>query len=451
MNNTINIPEYQVSQFNKLIKKVIDSNFDYVRVKGEISEVKIATRGQLYITLKDTESILSGVIWDSKKKFLKFNPEVGMEVIVTGRITTWSKFKTTYQIDIDKVEISGEGALLKLIEERKKKLKELGIFDQKHKKEIPFLPNKIGVITSPTGSVIYDIINRIKERFPVNIDIWPVAVQGTSAVSNIIEAIIGFNEKISEKNKPDVIIIARGGGSTEDLMVFNDEHLAVTVYNSKIPIISAIGHETDTTILDYVSDLRASTPTAAAEKAVPVLNEIKQTVDHYSQRLNFYTDNYLENIKYNLFNLSKFLKAPKFIVNSFQDKLENAIGNLSKYINTSTKNNFNKLNNLSNLLRSPENNLNNKKDNFELFSKNLDRNFNYNIHYQKKELNKFSRLLNSNSVNQTLNKGYTIVRKSKKIIKNSKFINENDILNIQFSDQYIEIKVKKKLIKSIML
>ena len=445
MNNTINIPEYQVSQFNKLIKKVIESNFDYVRVKGEISEVKIATRGQLYITLKDTESILSGVIWDSKKKFLKFNPEVGMEVIVTGRITTWSKFKTTYQIDIDKVEISGEGALLKLIEERKKKLKELGIFDQKHKKEIPFLPNKIGVITSPTGSVIYDIINRIKERFPVNIDIWPVAVQGTSAVSNIIEAIIGFNEKISEKNKPDVIIIARGGGSTEDLMVFNDEHLAVTVYNSKIPIISAIGHETDTTILDYVSDLRASTPTAAAEKAVPVLNEIKQTVDHYSQRLNFYTDNYLENIKYNLFNLSKFLKAPKFIVNSFQDKLENAIGNLSKYINTSTKNNFNKLNNLSNLLRSPENNLNNKKDNFELFSKNLDRNFNYNIHYQKKELNKFSRLLNSNSVNQTLNKGYTIVRKSKKIIKNSKFINENDILNIQFSDQYIEIKVKKKI------
>ena len=269
MNELINVPEYQVSQFNRLFRDVIETNFSYVRIKGEISEIKRATRGQLYLTLKDDESILSGVIWDNKKRDLQFNPEAGMEVVVTGKITTWSKFKTTYQVDIDKVELAGEGALLKLIEDRKQRLKAKGIFDTEHKRTLPFLPNKIGVITSPTGSVIHDIINRIQDRFPTNIDVWPVAVQGHDAAETIINAIKGFNSVIFQ-DKPDVIIIARGGGSTEDLMAFNDEELAEVVFESVIPIISAIGHETDTTIIDYVSDLRASTPTAAAEKVVPM-------------------------------------------------------------------------------------------------------------------------------------------------------------------------------------
>ena len=281
MNRKINIPEYEVSEFNKAFKDVIQDNFDYIRIKGEISELKTATKGQIYLTLKDKVSILSGVIWEQKIKYLQLLPEVGMEVVVSGKITTWSKFKTTYQIDIDKIEISGEGALLKLIEDRKKRLKSKGIFDEEHKKEIPFLSSKIGVITSAEGSVIHDIINRVKDRFPTNIDLWPVPVQGVEAPEKIIEAIEGFNSSKYELN-PDVIIIARGGGSTEDLMAFNDEKLAISVYDSKIPIISAIGHETDTTIIDYVSDLRAATPTAAAEKAFPlqivfifILNEFK--------------------------------------------------------------------------------------------------------------------------------------------------------------------------------
>ena len=249
MNRKINIPEYEVSEFNKVFKDVIQDNFDYIRIKGEISELKTATKGQIYLTLKDKVSILSGVIWEQKIKYLQLLPEVGMEVVVSGKITTWSKFKTTYQIDIDKIEIAGEGALLKLIEDRKKKLSQQGYFDEANKKQIPFLPNKIRVITSPTGSVIHDIINTISDRFKQPIEIWPVSVQGVEAVESIIEAVTGFNN-MNLDEKPDVIIIARGGGSTEDLMAFNDEKLAISVYHSLIPIISAVGHETDTTIID---------------------------------------------------------------------------------------------------------------------------------------------------------------------------------------------------------
>ena len=190
-----NIPEFYVSEFNNKFKEVIELNFGYVRIRGEISELKTATKGQIYLTLKDETSILSGVIWESKKNLISFKPEIGMEVIVTGRITTWSRFKTTYQIDIDKLEIAGEGVLLQLIEERKKRLKEKGLFDQKNKKELPYLPSRIGIITSPTGSVIHDIINRIKIRFILYADLWPVSVQGTDAVESIILAIPGHYGK----------------------------------------------------------------------------------------------------------------------------------------------------------------------------------------------------------------------------------------------------------------
>ena len=255
MIDKINIPEFEVSEFNQAFKEAIESNFNYVRIKGEISEVKTATRGQIYLTLKDEDSILSGVIWDQKKKYLDINPEIGLEIIATGRITTWSRYKTTYQIDIDKIEIAGEGALLKLIEERKKRLQKKGYFDEDKKIPLPFLPERLGIITSPTGSVVHDIINRVNDRFPMPLDIWPVSVQGVDAADSIINAIEGFNKL--KLGKPDILIVARGGGSTEDLMAFNDENLATSVFESKIPIISAIGHETDTTIIDLVSDLRA--------------------------------------------------------------------------------------------------------------------------------------------------------------------------------------------------
>ena len=289
MNKKNNIPEFKVSEFNESFKDLIESKFSYLRIKGEVSEVKTATKGQLYLVLKDEDSILSGVIWQSKKNYLNIQPELGMEVIATGKITTWSKYKTTYQLDIDKIELEGEGALLKLIEDRKKKLKTKGIFDEKYKKNLPLIPKKIGIITSPNGSVIHDIINKIKERFLIDIDLWPSAVQGTEAEMSIIKAIKGFNS-FEKKDQPDVIIIARGGGSTEDLMTFNSENIAMAVFESSIPIVSAIGHETDTTIIDYVSDLRASTPTAAAEKIVPVRTELVKSVKSIGERIYYLID-----------------------------------------------------------------------------------------------------------------------------------------------------------------
>lgn len=442
MSNFINVPQYKVSQFNRVFKEVIETNFDYLKIIGEISEIKTATRGQLYITLKDGTSILSGVIWDTKKKFLDFKLEIGMEVIVSGKITTWSRFKTTYQIDIDKVELAGQGALLKLIEDRKKRLESAGIFDQDKKKPLPYLPQKIGVITSPTGSVIYDIINRIRDRFPLKIDIWPVAVQGVDAPEQIIQAIQGFNSSYY-KNKPDIIIIARGGGSTEDLMAFNDEKLALSVFESEIPIISAIGHETDTTIIDYVSDLRASTPTAAAELSVPMRIELSQALNSLSIRIKNFMDNKIRINNEYLNNINKFLKAPHLIIKNHKNNLFNIENMLYKEAELLVKNNFQKISNLNLLLKPPllevDINFNKVKD----YNKFLKRFIKEKITYNKREVFKLTRLLESNSISKNLKKGYSIVTKEKKIVKNINKIKLNDTIRIKFSDESVDLEIKK--------
>ena len=442
MNIRLNIPEYEVSQFNLLLKEVVETNFDYVRIRGEVSELKKAASGHLYLTLKDKNSVLNATIWKQKKNYLQFNPEVGMDVVVTGKISTYAKSISTYSISIDKLELAGEGALLKLIEDRKKKLQSQGFFDDIHKKKIPYLPKKIAVITSPTGSVIYDIINRIKDRCPTHIDIWPVAVQGAIAAENIINAIKGFHN-VAYDLKPDLIIIARGGGSTEDLMPFNNEDLVLAVHYATIPIISAIGHETDITLIDYVSDLRTSTPTAAAEKAVPILIELEQTLSNTTQRLNYSIDNNFNTINKNLVNLSKFLKEPILIISSFKDKFKSVTENFLKEWENLFQKNFNKLDRCSLLFRLPHNNFNNHKKNLFNTIKNFNRNINDVIDSQKKELNKFVRLLDSNSIHGTLNKGYSIVRKSKKIINKAELVNSEDLINIQFVDKVVELKIKK--------
>ena len=442
MNNSINIPEYEVSQFNRALKEVVENNFDYVRIRGEISEVKIATRGQFYLVLKDNESILSGVIWDQKKKYLKFNPEVGMEVVVTGKITTWSKFKTTYQIDIDKIELSGEGAILKLIEDRKKRLKAKGLFEKEKKKTLPFLPSKIGVITSPTGSVIHDIINRIKDRFFVAIDVWPTSVQGAEAADEIIQAIKGFNN-MPQIDQPELIIIARGGGSTEDLMTFNDENLAFAVFESLIPIISAIGHETDTTIIDYVADVRASTPTAAAEKAVPVKNELKQLVSTLEQRLNFLIKGRIKSDKNYVENLNKFLKAPNLVINIFRDKLTKACADLKGEINNQINKKNLILNNFDKIIKPPLSKIELNKSLLNNLNKNIEKNIVEKKLISKENLLKLSRLLYSNSIAANLKKGYSILTKKNKIVKTSKDIKINDSMKAQLQNGSLEIVVKK--------
>ena len=441
MNLKLNIPQYGVTQFNRAFKDIIEDHFSYVSIKGEISEIRIATKGQVYLTLKDEISILSAVVWEQKKRSLAFEPEVGMEVTLIGKVTTWSKFKTTYQIDVDKIEIAGEGSLLKLIEERKKRLEEKGYFENINKKKIPYLPSRIGVITSPTGSVIHDIINRVSNRFKTPIDLWPVAVQGAEAAKNIMTAINGFNEMID--NKPDVIIIARGGGSTEDLMAFNDEKLAEVVSLSQIPIISAVGHETDTTIIDFVSDLRASTPTAAAELVVPVKAELINLVSGFNQRMSYGIGNIF---KENLSDLQKLIsqvKTPEQIIHSYKERLDFIKIGLGRVINNNLELASKDLSSLFGNLKIPYNLIKFQKSKIENLNMNLSSIVDREFFNKKQKYENYLRLIETNSIQSNLKKGYSILSKSNKIVHNSKQVKENDIISARLMDKTIKLKVKK--------
>ena len=265
MNLISNIKEYTVSELNSSIKNIMENNFNLIKVRGEISQTNKHSSGHIYFTLKDGNSSISSICWRSTVPRLNIKIEDGISVIVKGRITTY-ELQSKYQIIIDQVDYEGEGALLKLLEQRKKKLSLLGYFDNKKKKLMPKFPSRIGVITSETGAVIKDIIHRVSERFPLELVLYPANVQGEKSLKDLIDGINYFNNTLST---PDLIIIARGGGSLEDLMSFNEEELVKKISESKIPIISAVGHETDFTLCDLVADLRAPTPTAAAEIAVP--------------------------------------------------------------------------------------------------------------------------------------------------------------------------------------
>ncbi|MBQ7304269.1 MAG: exodeoxyribonuclease VII large subunit [Alphaproteobacteria bacterium] len=266
--------EYSVSEISFAIKKCVETTFNQVRVKGEIFGAKRADSGHWYLALKDANAVLSAVCWKGVASALNVKIEDGLEVVATGKITTFVG-KSSYQLVIERLEIAGTGALLKLLEERKQQFLKEGLFDASHKKEIPFLPKVIGVVTSASGAVIRDIIHRVRDRFPSHIIVWPTPVQGEGAAEKIAAAIRGFNLLPTNNiERPDVLIVARGGGSLEDLWPFNEEVVVRAVYDSQIPIISAVGHETDTMLIDYVADKRAPTPTGAAEFAVPVKEEI---------------------------------------------------------------------------------------------------------------------------------------------------------------------------------
>lgn len=277
--------EYSVSEISYNIKNTLEQTFDRIRVRGEISGAKIHRSGHLYCTLKDAQSLLDAVCWRGIVSSLSFRPEDGMEVIGTGKITTYAG-RSKYQLVIESLEIAGEGAFLKILEERKKRLATEGLFAQERKKPLPFLPRLIGIVTSPTGAVIRDILHRLGDRFPTPVILWPVLVQGEGAAEQIAAAIQGFNE-LPVKGaipRPELLIVARGGGSLEDLWAFNEEIVVRAVAESHIPLISAIGHETDTTLIDYAADWRAPTPTAAAERAVPVRADLYQLLKALENR-----------------------------------------------------------------------------------------------------------------------------------------------------------------------
>ena len=392
-----NIPEFSVSEITSLTKNILEENFERVRIRGEVSKIK-ENKGHLYFSLKDENFVLNAICWSSAVPLLQVFPEEGMEVVAEGKITTYAKSSiSSYQIKVDQIELQGEGALLKLIEQRKKKLQAEGYFNEEHKKPIPFIPDKIGIITSPTGAVIMDIINRVKDRYPTHLLIYPISVQGNKSAGEIIQGIEFFNKKINV----DTIIIARGGGGVEDLISFNDENVVKAAFVSKIPIISAIGHETDFTLLDFVADYRASTPTAAAEKAVPEKNNLTEKIFALQKQL-----------------ISGF--------NLFLKEKDKNIYQLVKSLN---------INNLKNIIRE-------KKEKIKSFDKSLVNLLKNKFKYFQLNLNSIFSRLNSLDTNRILKRGFSIVRDlNNNLVFKKDHANKNNDIVIELSDGKIKAKI----------
>jgi exodeoxyribonuclease VII large subunit len=281
-----NTPEFTVTELSRALKKTVEDAYGHVRVRGELGRVTLAKSGHLYLDLKDESAVIDGVMWKGLASGLAFRPEEGLEVVAEGRLSTFPG-RSKYQIIIERMEPAGAGALMALLEERKRKLAAEGLFAAERKQPTPFLPEVIGVVTSPTGAVIRDILHRLEDRFPRHVLLWPVLVQGEKAAEQIAAAIEGFNriEPGGPIPRPDVLIVARGGGSVEDLWPFNEEIVVRAAAASAIPLISAVGHETDTTLIDFASDRRAPTPTGAAEMAVPVRRDLIERVEETGGRL----------------------------------------------------------------------------------------------------------------------------------------------------------------------
>jgi len=281
-----NAPALSVGELSSALKRTIEGAFDHVRVRGEISGFKRHGSGHCYFTLKDDAACIDAVIWRGQAGALRFAPEDGIEVVATGRLTTYPA-RSRYQIVVDRLELAGQGALMALLERRRQALAAEGLFDPAGKKRLPFAPRIIGVVTSPTGAVIRDILHRLEDRCPCHVLVWPVPVQGEGAAAKVAAAVRGFNALASggPVPRPDLLIVARGGGSIEDLWAFNEEEVVRAVAGSDIPIVSAVGHETDTSLCDFAADVRAPTPTAAAELAVPVRSDLLASVRELGARI----------------------------------------------------------------------------------------------------------------------------------------------------------------------
>ncbi len=320
-----NLAEFTVDEISRLIKATLESRFDRVRVRGEVGRTNYHGSGHLYFTLKDADAAMDAVAWRSTVGRLSLRLEEGMEVVCTGRISSWAR-SSRYQIVVDAVELAGEGALLRLYEERRRRLREEGLFDAKREEDLPYLPAAIGIVTSPTGAVLQDIRHRLADRFPTRVLVWPVRVQGDGAAEEIAAAIEGFDAipEGGEVPRPDLVIVARGGGSLEDLWQFNEEVVARAAAACRIPLISAIGHETDTTLIDFAANWRAPTPTAAAERAVPVRAELGLRISELGGRLGAAAARLVRERRVRVGGLERGLRHPERLLEAATQSLDHA-------------------------------------------------------------------------------------------------------------------------------
>lgn len=401
------MPVLSVSEISLSLKSCVEQVFCDVRVRGEIFQLKRAASGHTYFSLKDNEAVLSAICWRGIDKESALALQEGLEVVCHGKLSTYPG-RSNYQMIVDKVEPAGEGALLKLLKERKEKLQKEGLFDDSRKKPIPYLPKLIGVVTSPTGAVIRDILHRLKERFPVPVLVWGVAVQGEGAAEQIAEAITGFNQ-LSAAGKiprPDVLIVARGGGSLEDLWCFNEEIVVRAVADSQIPVISAVGHETDTTLIDYAADLRAPTPTGAAEKAVPVRAELLVQITHLKGRLLDAMIRFLDLNKERVMSLMAQMPALPQLIAMLSQRLDDL------------------------------------SERFQMA-------FRYYFDQLKNQVQQMGRLLESYSYTSVLKRGFAVVLTDKnKVVSSVNQAQNQARLQIEFADGKINVMLEKKRSKS---
>ena len=493
-NRNTNSKIWEIKELSQAIKNTIENSFEFIRLRGEISKPSFPSSGHIYFALKDDMSIINATIWKWNLDSISLKPEEGLEVICSGKLTTYPG-RSSYQINVFSIEIAGEGALLKQLEERRKKLFSEGYFDSDLKQSVPSYPKCIGVITSLQGAVVEDILDTIKERWPSKVIVFSVPVQGSNAAKKISEAIEYYNNiERNNSSKPDVLIIARGGGSVEDLWAFNEEIIVKSVFSSKLPIISAIGHETDTTLIDYASDLRAPTPTKAAVMATPFKSEvisrvhenskritysIKNKIDEKLEMISFYArmidksehflsppnqrldlkSSELENLMKNLFSnkvvgflsLKNKLGSPEKIFFNVQRKIQNIFNKSSSVITT-------KLNSHWFTYLEIANGINPKiiKSILEFYNKEIIVNYNYIrksinniINIENDKLKSIDRLLNNSDLSKVFMRGFVYLQtNSGEKITELKHLSNNQKINLTFSDgkakaNILDIKLNK--------
>ncbi|SFT93557.1 Exodeoxyribonuclease VII large subunit [Pseudovibrio denitrificans] len=413
MSERSNIAEYTVSEISGDIKRELEDKFGYIRVRGELGRVSRPASGHIYLDVKDDKAVLSGIIWRGNASRLKVQPEQGLEVIATGKITTFPG-QSKYQMVIDSLEPAGAGALMALLEERKRKLAAEGLFAEERKVALPRMPRVIGVVTSPTGAVIRDILHRISDRFPLHVLVWPVRVQGETCGAEVAAGIRGFNalEAGGAIPRPDVLIVARGGGSIEDLWGFNDEAVVRAAADSQIPLISAVGHETDWTLIDLAADVRAPTPTGAAEFAVPVKAEMTAQVDDLSRRLSTGLLRLVQSRRTELRAASAALPAPRDLLALPRQRFDMVAGRLEHGLKMNTQIHRNSLTAVSSGLRpiTLERQVAQGRERLQVLKVRAATAFSNQVQRQRLRLSNSAGLLGSLSYERVIERGYAVVR-----------------------------------------
>ena len=435
-----NAGEYSVSEIANALKRTLEDTFGHVRVRGEISGFKgPSASGHCYFAIKDEGAKLDAVIWRGSFGRLRSKMQEGLEVIATGKITSYP-MKSNYQIVIESIEPAGVGALMALLEERKKKLAAEGLFDASRKRPIPYLPQVIGVVTSPTGAVIRDILHRLNDRFPRHVIVWPVRVQGETCAAEVAAAIAGFN---AMARKPDVIIVARGGGSLEDLWGFNEEAVVRATAASAIPVISAVGHETDTTLIDFASDLRAPTPTAAAEKAVPVRADLLAELASHHARLQGGLRRSMDDRHTRVKSAARALPRPDELLALVRQRFDSASGRLVQALKANTREHGARLNRVApRLSLAPLKTLiANERRSLDLSGRRAAQALTRIVAFQRQRFEGIAKLAESLSYKSVLRRGFALVRTEKgKPIHYAADVRQWQALRLEFADGEVSVR-----------